>query len=123
MAFFDNWRVQLASIGALSEEQERLLQSLETEYSSADAARQEKIFEEYTDSVNRSQCTLVTTATFTMTTGTIYSMMWVKSCELFPELAVIKDNDTRHAILACSTKEAQENVLRQYLARTNSSSQ
>lgn len=121
MAFFENWRVQLGSIGALNNENESRLQSLEIEYSSADAARQQEIFEEYKNSANRSQSVLATT-TFTMTTGMIFSMMWAKSCELFPELAVIKDNDTRHAILACPTKEAQDNVLREYLARTNSSS-
>ena len=114
MAFFDNWRVQLASINALNNETERRLQALENEYPFANAARQESIFEEYTSSVNRSQAMLVSNDT----PGTFFSFLWAKSCELYPELADIKDNDTRHAILACPTKEAQDKVLHDYLART-----
>lgn len=52
----------------------------------------------------------------TTNTSELLSAMWAKSCELFPELAVIQDNDARHKVLMCSTKEAQDEVLREYLS-------
>lgn len=112
MSFFDNWRVHFASICALSENESRL-QDLEDEYHSANTERQQEIFDEYTNSVNRSQSTLAITNT--ITTGAMFSILWTMSCEQYPELAAITDDNTRHAILACPTKEAQDRVLSEYL--------
>ena len=122
MAFFDNWRVQLASINAYNDESERCVQALEDEYCLASVKRQQSIFEEYNSLVNEVQSRLGY-STFTLTFGMFFSAMWAKSIELYPELSVIKCNHTRHAILACSTKEEQDKVLDEYLARTVSPEQ
>lgn len=94
MPFFDNWRVQLASIRSLNDETERDLAALEKEYSVADTDRQQEIFEVYLDQVNRVQANLA--PCFTTTTGTVFPLMWIQSCQLYPELKVINDNHTRH---------------------------
>lgn len=118
MAFFDNWRVQLASINSLDNESERRVQGLQNEYCIASANRQQAIFEEYRSSVDKIQVQL----TPFLSTGALFSAMWEKSCELYPELKAIKDNNVRHAILACSTKEAQDTLLRKYLTSGHSQS-
>lgn len=114
MAFFDNWRVHFASTLSYDEGTERRLQSLEEEYATADAGRQQEIFQEYKDSVNGTQRKPVSY----VNVGDIFSLMWAKSCELYPELAVVTDDNARHAILACRTKEQQDAMLREYLQRS-----
>ena len=50
-----------------------------------------------------------------MTTGTVFAAMWARSCELWPELKVVDDDSTKHKILQCATKEAQDAVLKTFL--------
>ena len=125
MAFFDNWRVQLASVNALTQEIGEHVDELERAYSIGSKTSQQMIFAEYEKSTAKIQGQLqrvpthTIVPTYTMTTGMFFSMMWTRSVELYPELAAIECNHTRHAILACSTKEAQDKVLREYLARTD----
>ena len=47
MAFFDNWRVQLAMLRVLDEDMEKTLVTKEHEYTQGDTATQEAIFLEY----------------------------------------------------------------------------
>ena len=120
MAFFDNWRVQLASVNALTPHMQEHVDELERAYSIGSEVGKQMIFAEYEKSTANIQEQLqprFTTTTYTMTTGMFFSMMWTKSVEMNPELAVIECNHTRHAILACSTKEAQDRVLHEYLVR------
>lgn len=124
MAFFDNWRVQLASVNALTPQMEDHVNALEKAYSIGSETGRQMVFAEYEKCTAKIQGQLSqrpTTITHTMTTGMFFSALWTKSVEMNPELAVIECNDTRHAILACSTKEAQDRVLRDYLTRTGKS--
>lgn len=116
MAFFDNWRVHFASTRSYDEGTERRLQSLEEEYATADAGRQQEIFQEYKDSVDGTQRKLASGPYVNV--GDILFLMWAKSCKLYAELAVVTDDNARHAILACRTKEEQDAVLREYLQRS-----
>ena len=125
MAFFDNWRVQLASVNALTPEMEEHVEALEKAYPISSETGKQMIFAEYEKSTAKIQGQLqrvpthTIVPTYTMTTGMFFSMMWAKSVEMNPELAVIECNHTRHAILACSTKEAQDRVLHEYLVRAD----
>lgn len=128
MAFFDNWRVQLASVNALTPQMGEHVDELEKVYSMSSETDKQMIFANYQKSTVKIQEQLQrgpTTYTMTtgMTTGMLFNMMWTKSVELYPELAVIECNHTKRAILACSTKEAQDKVLRDYLTRTASPNQ
>ena len=53
--------------------------------------------------------------TFMSTTGLFYQIMWEKTLQKYPHLGVITDSDYIHAILACTTQEAQNLVLDNYL--------
>ena len=117
MSFFDNWRVQLASINAYNPSTEKKISALETEYATANTARREQIFSEYANSSGKIQEKLVVTTDVSTTTGAFFHMMWLQSCQLYPELKVIDDIDTQHAILACRTKVAQDQVLNEFLER------
>ena len=55
MAFFFNWRVQLAILKLLDDDLETLIASKERAYKEGDTATQEAIFMEYQLSVHRSQ--------------------------------------------------------------------
>ncbi len=50
-----------------------------------------------------------------MNTGDMFNKMWIMTIEKYPKLAVIDDNNYIHAILACVTEEAQDNVLKKFL--------
>ena len=111
-------------VNALSPQMGEHLDELETAYSIGSETGKQMIFTEYEKSTAKIQEQLCQrSTTYTMTTGMFFSMMWTKSVEMNPELAVIECNHTRHAILACSTKEAQDKVLRDYLTRTASPNQ
>lgn len=45
----------------------------------------------------------------------IYQMMWQWTIQKYPKLAVIDDDNYVHAILACRTEEAQDDVLKRFL--------
>ncbi len=53
--------------------------------------------------------------TFNMTTGDMFGMMWLMTIQRYPKLAVIDDDNYIHAILACRTEEAQDDVLKRFL--------
>ncbi len=53
--------------------------------------------------------------TINMNTGDIFRMMWLIAIEQYPKLAVIDDDNYAHAILACTTEEAQDDVLKRFL--------
>lgn len=42
-------------------------------------------------------------------------MMWQWTIQKYPKLAVIDDDNYVHAILACRTEEAQDDVLKRFL--------
>jgi hypothetical protein len=44
------------------------------------------------------------------------SLMWQKTIELYPKLAVINDDAYKHQILACTNEEAQDAILAKFLA-------
>jgi hypothetical protein len=50
-----------------------------------------------------------------MTTGDMFGMMWLMTIQRYPKLAVIDDDNYVHAILACRTEEAQDDVLNRFL--------
>jgi hypothetical protein len=50
-----------------------------------------------------------------LTTGNLFNAMWELVIQKNPEYENIKDNNFRHAILACSTIKAQERLYQQYL--------
>jgi len=110
MSFFDNWRVQLASCNAYTPTMEQHIAKLELEWTGADTLRRNKIFEEYRYSTSKTQCPMF------ITTGMLLNAMWQQSCERWNELKVIDDDNTKHAILACSTKEAQDKILEDFLS-------
>lgn len=121
MAFFDDWRAQLKSVQALTPILAEHLDDMEKLYPLAGERGKQMMFTEYQKATAKIQAErerTYTTTTYTMTTGMFFSALWTRSVEMYPELAVIEDNDTRHTILACSTKYAQDRVLREYLARS-----
>lgn len=128
--FFDNWRVQYASCSKYNEIIEAKITAFENEYHTASLPRKDEIFRIYHDEVeeieetkSRNQRAPVLASQGTMTTfttvGAIFNGLWQMSVERYPELAAITDSHTQHAILACSTKAAQDQVLHQYLQRKN----
>jgi hypothetical protein len=48
--------------------------------------------------------------------GDLMSLMWQKTIELYPKLAVINDDAYKHQILACTNEEAQDAILAKFLA-------
>lgn len=53
--------------------------------------------------------------TINMNTGDMFQMMWLITIQRYPKLAVIDDDNYAHAILACRTEEAQDDVLKRFL--------
>ena len=52
---------------------------------------------------------------YNMTTEDLYNIMWAQIVKNHPKYQEIEDNNFRHAILACSTIEAQEIIYQYYL--------
>ena len=52
---------------------------------------------------------------YNMTTGDLFNIMWTYTVKQYPKYEEINNNSFRHAILACSTVEAQERLYQQYL--------
>ena len=50
-----------------------------------------------------------------ITTGDLFNVMWTYTVKQYPKYEEINNNSFRHAILACSTVEAQERLYQQYL--------
>ena len=48
--------------------------------------------------------------------GNVLEMMWLKTLQLHPKLAVIDDDNYIHAILASKTEEEQDKILEKFLA-------
>ena len=56
-----------------------------------------------------------TTYTQNMRTGDLYNIMWAEVIKDNPKYEKINNNSFRHAILACTTVEAQERIYQHYL--------
>lgn len=61
------------------------------------------------------QSTKNQTHEYNTTTGDLFNIMWTYTVKVNPKYEQINNNSFRHAILACSTVEAQERVYQQYL--------
>lgn len=106
MAFFDNWRVQYAQVGAYNNEVEKRIQGLEKEYIEGSEEMKTQIFEQYQREASTSMI-----STSMMSSNFFISALWKKSCQLYPELNEVDDQNVIHAILNCSTKEQQDKIL------------
>lgn len=47
--------------------------------------------------------------------GNVFQIMWWKTIELYPKLAVIDDNNYIHQILNCRTEEEQDRILEEFM--------
>lgn len=52
---------------------------------------------------------------YNATTGDLFNIMWTYTVKQYPKYEKINNNNFRHAILSCSTAEAQERVYQKYL--------
>jgi hypothetical protein len=50
-----------------------------------------------------------------MNTGDMFRVMWLTTIQMYPKLAIIDDDNYAHAILACSTESAQDDILKRFL--------
>eukprot|EP00966_Prymnesium_polylepis_P059253 1373610-Prymnesium_polylepis.1 len=50
-----------------------------------------------------------------MNTGDMFRAMWLTTIQMYPKLAIIDDDNYVHAILACPTESAQDDVLKRFL--------
>lgn len=51
--------------------------------------------------------------------GDLFNYMWEEAIKENPEYENIKDNNFRHAIIACANKKQEKEVYEQYLQITN----
>ena len=101
MAFFDNWRVQYAQVGAYNNDVEKRIQGLEKKYIEGSEEMKTQIFEQYQREASTSM----------MSSNVFISALWKKSCQLYPELNEVDDQNVINEILNCSTKEEQDEIL------------
>lgn len=116
MSFFDNWRVQLASLNKYNNETEKEISNYETKYETANELEKKNIFDIYSEQTNRIQTNLVTNL---HSVGNILEAMWAWTCQKYPHLSIINDNDTKHSILQCRTESEQDAIFNEWLNKKN----
>ena len=120
MSFFDNWRVQLASLNKYNDKTEKI-SNYETKYQTANEVEKKKIFDIYSEQINRVQTNLVSNISNSqfLCMGDMLEAMWAWTCQKYPHLSIINDNDTKHSILQCRTESEQDAIFNEWLNKKN----
>ena len=117
--FFDNWRVQAASVNLLNDNMSQSIDKLETEYAISSEERQKQIFNEYcmfSTKIQENLCNFLQEKRNARRCSMTEDRLWQQTIKLYPYLSDIKDSDTRKAILCCKT----EDEIRQYISHQTS---
>lgn len=116
--FFDNWRVQAASVNLLDDNMSQSIDKLEAEYAISSEERQQQIFNEYcmfSIKIQENLCNFLKEKRNARCSVT-EDRLWQQIIKLYPYLSDIKDSGTRKAILCCKT----EDEIRQYISHQTS---
>ncbi len=103
--FFDNWRVQAASMNLLNDNMSQSIDKLETEYAISSEERQQQIFSEYRMFSTKIQEKICDKLQEKRRCYISEDRLWQQTIQLYPYLSDIKDSDTRKAILCCKTED------------------
>lgn len=117
MLFFDNWRVQAATVGVLDDNMSQKIDAVEKEYAVSSPHRKTEIFNEYCKFSSKIQehiCDSLAKRQYVRCLR-MESGLWKRTVQLYPYLSEITDTDTKKAILCCKTEEEQDSVLARYL--------
>ena len=122
MSFFDNWRVQLASLNKYNDNTEEEISHYENKYQSANEVEKKKIFDIYSEQTNRVQTNLVSNISNSqfLGVGDMIDAMWIITCQTYPHLSIIDDSDVKHAILQCRIESQQEAIFNEWKKKQTS---